>query len=201
MPAKVEHWANHREPVASGQGRERHRGSSDRRIGPHAISLRLWRGGVSGASAAAPGAAEAHAQRAQVRGHREATQLMKETDHGILDLDMVRNFGACASSSQHNHSCFDRPATFEFPKRTRLSVIFYIGGCIMKPALVFALLFAAFATCKAYSENITAVPVKPVPVTPVIPKPHKIFPPAEYDHYYEGDLTIRKPWRFLGGYA
>jgi hypothetical protein len=58
MPAKVEHWANHREPVASGQGRERHRGSSDRRIGPHAISLRLWRGGVSGASAAAPGAAE-----------------------------------------------------------------------------------------------------------------------------------------------
>ena len=61
----------------------------------------------------------------------------------------------------------------------------------MKPALVFALLFAAFATCKAYSENITAVPVKPVPVTPVIPKPHKIFPPAEYDHYYEGDLTIK----------
>jgi hypothetical protein len=32
MPAKVEHWANHREPAASGQARERHRGPSDRRI-------------------------------------------------------------------------------------------------------------------------------------------------------------------------
>jgi hypothetical protein len=42
MPAKVEHWANHREPAASGQGRERHRGPSDRRIGPHAISLLSW---------------------------------------------------------------------------------------------------------------------------------------------------------------
>jgi hypothetical protein len=62
----------------------------------------------------------------------------------------------------------------------------------MKPALVFALLFAAFATCKAYSQNVTTVPVKPVSVAPPIaPKQYRIFPPAEYDHYYEGDLTIK----------
>jgi hypothetical protein len=61
----------------------------------------------------------------------------------------------------------------------------------MRPALVFALLFAVFATCKAYSQNITPVPVKPVPVQPTVPKQHRIFPPAEYDHYYEGDLTIK----------
>jgi|SRR6516162_1137213 hypothetical protein len=61
----------------------------------------------------------------------------------------------------------------------------------MKPALIFALLFAAFAACKAYSQNITTVPVKPVPVQPIVPKQHRIFPPAEFDHYYEGDLTIK----------
>lgn len=31
----------------------------------------------------------------------------------------------------------------------------------MKPALVFTLLLVAFATYKAYSQNVTIVPVKP----------------------------------------
>jgi hypothetical protein len=57
----------------------------------------------------------------------------------------------------------------------------------MKPAVVFALLFAAFATCKAYSQNVTMVPVKPAPMK----TQYAIFPPAELDHYYEGDLTIK----------
>jgi len=36
------------------------------------------------------------------------------------------------------------------------------------------------------AQNITIVPVKPA-----LPKQHRIFPPAEFDHYYEGDLTIK----------
>ena len=52
----------------------------------------------------------------------------------------------------------------------------------MKPALVFTLLLALFAMSKAYSQNVTTVPVKPVPVQPIIPKQHRIFPPAEFDH-------------------
>jgi hypothetical protein len=42
------------------------------------------------------------------------------------------------------------------------------------------------------AQNITIVPMKPVlpPPSPP-PRQSKIFPPEEYDHYYEGDLTIR----------
>src|SRR6516225_7981630 len=103
MPAKVEHWANHREPVASGQGRERHRGSSDRRIGPHAISLRLWRGGVSVASAAAPGAAETYAQREEVRRHHQATEL-----NGIKNERYIR-----AISHGFCNRCHERIGTID----------------------------------------------------------------------------------------
>jgi hypothetical protein len=47
---------------------------------------------------------------------------------------------------------------------------------------VLALVLVLRAT---YAQNITTVPVKP------ITNQHRIFPPAEYDHYYEGDLTIK----------
>src|SRR5262249_34201307 len=38
-------------------------------------------------------------------------------------------------------------------------------------------------TVSAYSQNVTVVPVKP--------RVAMILPPVEYDHYYEGDLTIK----------
>ncbi len=39
------------------------------------------------------------------------------------------------------------------------------------------------------ATNITIVPVTPNKAPP--PRQSKIFPPEKYDHYYEGDLTIR----------
>ena len=42
----------------------------------------------------------------------------------------------------------------------------------------------ALAVNKTTAQNVTTVPVKPAPL-------FKIFPPVEYDHFYEGDLTIK----------
>jgi hypothetical protein len=39
-------------------------------------------------------------------------------------------------------------------------------------------------------NKTTAQTVKTVPVRPVTSQ-YRIFPPPEYDHYYEGDLTIK----------
>jgi|SRR5215467_5599230 len=42
----------------------------------------------------------------------------------------------------------------------------------------------ALMSTPAYGQNITVVPVKPST------RASRILPPPEYDHYYEGDLTI-----------
>ena len=65
----------------------------------------------------------------------------------------------------------------------------------MKHALIFAGLLAAFAGYKAFAQT-TIVPktVMPIPINPnaTVPNPGtNIFPPPEYDHEYEGDLTIK----------
>jgi len=55
----------------------------------------------------------------------------------------------------------------------------------MKKALLIgavALMFMALRPVQA--QTVTTVPVTPVPTE------HKILPPPEYDHVYEGDLTI-----------
>jgi hypothetical protein len=53
---------------------------------------------------------------------------------------------------------------------------------------VFALMagLTALAVNKTAAQNITIVPMKPA-----LPQQYRIFPPAEYDHYYDGDLTIK----------
>jgi hypothetical protein len=50
-----------------------------------------------------------------------------------------------------------------------------------------ATLIIAALTWPARSGDTKAPFVKPVAPTPA----HRIFPPAQYDHYYEGDLTIK----------
>jgi hypothetical protein len=50
---------------------------------------------------------------------------------------------------------------------------------------VVVIIITLLLTVNAYSQNmITTVPVRPAPTE------HKILPPPEYDHIYEGDLTI-----------
>jgi len=53
------------------------------------------------------------------------------------------------------------------------------------PVVIFIAFLAIFTGYKAYAQS-SAPFVKPVP-TPT----YKIFPPAQFDHYYEGDLTIK----------
>src|SRR6516164_10483837 len=43
----------------------------------------------------------------------------------------------------------------------------------------------------AYPNKITTVPVRPVEPVPLMPLKHMILPPEQYDHDYEGDLTIK----------
>jgi hypothetical protein len=53
----------------------------------------------------------------------------------------------------------------------------------MKTIFAFVILLAAFAGIKAlHAQNVTTVPVKRLSY---------ILPPVEFDHYYEGDLTIK----------
>jgi hypothetical protein len=65
-----------------------------------------------------------------------------------------------------------------------------------RPVVIFVAVLAVFAGIKAhaqiYPKPVVTVPVGPsnTPATPVRPA-YKIFPPVEYDHDYEGDLTIR----------
>jgi hypothetical protein len=53
----------------------------------------------------------------------------------------------------------------------------------MKTIFTFVVLLVAFAGIKApHAQNVTTVPVKRLSY---------ILPPLEFDHYYEGDLTIK----------
>ena len=66
----------------------------------------------------------------------------------------------------------------------------------MRNALHWASLLAAVTVVVAIllfpslAQNVTTVPVKPN-FQPVKPDQYMILPPVEYDHFYEGDLTIK----------
>jgi hypothetical protein len=66
---------------------------------------------------------------------------------------------------------------------------------VNKPVVIFVAMLAVFAGIKASAETYRTVPVTPTPPSPVFvtpsPPKHYILPPAEYDHAYEGDLTIK----------
>jgi hypothetical protein len=52
---------------------------------------------------------------------------------------------------------------------------------------------ATILLCPVFAQqSYTVVPVRPIPTVPVAPYPteHKILPPEQFDHYYDGDLTI-----------
>src|SRR5262245_47089589 len=57
------------------------------------------------------------------------------------------------------------------------------------PVVVFVAMLAVFAGFKAYAQKpVTTVPVK---VVEPVPYHFMVLPPVEYDHYYDGDLTIK----------
>jgi hypothetical protein len=81
---------------------------------------------------------------------------------------------------------------------------------VNKPVVIFVAMLALLAGIKASAETYTPLKVKPAPNTTVVPmtpfkspaptapvkplplkKAFYILPPAEYDHPYEGDLTIK----------
>lgn len=55
--------------------------------------------------------------------------------------------------------------------------------------ILLVLMVLAVAILPAYPQSFVPSP-KPL-VAPIKPKPYFIFPPAHYDRYYEGDLTIK----------
>ena len=69
-----------------------------------------------------------------------------------------------------------------------------------RPVVIFVAILAVLAGIKARAQteprlvpaapvkSITTVPVKPVEPVPIL---HMILPPEQYDHDYEGDLTIK----------
>jgi len=59
-------------------------------------------------------------------------------------------------------------------------------SAMKKPVVIFVTLLAVCAGFKALGQPAPSAFVKPN-----MPTGHKIFPPAEYDHYYQGDLTIK----------
>lgn len=71
----------------------------------------------------------------------------------------------------------------------------------MRNTLHWASLLAAITVVVAIllfpslAQNVTTVPMKPAATAPanvpVKPDQYMILPPVEYDHFYEGDLTIR----------
>ena len=66
-----------------------------------------------------------------------------------------------------------------------------------KPVVIFVAMLAVFAGIKGYAQTeprfVPAAPAKSLTTVPVKPMPlhFMVLPPAEYDHDYDGDLTIR----------
>jgi hypothetical protein len=92
MPAKVEHWANHREPAAQVE-----KGIAARRIaGSGRSPYRYACGDVdipepAAASAAAPGATAAHDERTEVRGCCETADMIPYSPigDGIITFALI----------------------------------------------------------------------------------------------------------------
>jgi len=62
----------------------------------------------------------------------------------------------------------------------------------MKTSYVHALIVLALAIAIIFIVGILFARAQPAPFVKPVPTPtYKIFPPAQYDHFYEGDLTIK----------